>query len=81
MARSISLRQKSARPQQSFVRIPRGEYEALLQLRAHVFPTVKLSLKEKRAIAASERELQKGAYLTLRELEHELARTRTKTRK
>ena len=58
--------------------IPRKEYEALIHQRPKVIPVVKLTIAEKRAIARSERELARGEYVTLEELEYELGGTRVK---
>lgn len=58
--------------------IPRQDYEALLRRQPKIIPIIKLTPSEKRTIAKSEKELARGEYITLEELEHELAGTYTK---
>ena len=58
--------------------IPRQDYEALLRRQPKLIPIIKLTPREKRAIAKSEKELALGEYITLDQLEHELASTYTK---
>ena len=55
--------------------IPRQEYERLLGLKK-VFPVVKPSKEEMRAIRRGEREIAKGEYITLEQLKRELERSR-----
>ena len=55
--------------------IPRQEYERLLRLKK-VFPVVKPSKEEMRAIRRGEREIAKGEYITLEQLKRELERSR-----
>lgn len=61
------------------VLIPRYEYEELLTCRK-VIPVVKLSSSEKRAFEKGRKEILKGEYVTLKELEHELGTARSKKR-
>ena len=67
--------------EKKLVLIPKREYEFLLRLKTRVVPEIKLTSVDKRAIAQSERELKRGDYLTLDELEHELESSRAKARK
>lgn len=60
--------------------IPRKDYESLMRRQPKVIPVVKLTPSEKRAIIESEKELARGEYITLNELECELGSTRAKTR-
>lgn len=55
--------------------IPRKEYEVLMGLK-RVFPVVKPSKEEIRAIRRGEREIAKGEYVTLEQLKRELERSR-----
>ena len=57
--------------------ISKKEYQKLLERQPKIIPTVKLSLKERKAIEKSEKELSQGKYVSLEELEHELARQRS----
>lgn len=66
--------------EKELVLIPRREYEALLRLRVRRPPKAELTDSEKRAIAASEKELQKGKYFTLAELSHEMGSSRSGAR-
>ncbi|MFY9462160.1 MAG: hypothetical protein WAP51_03085 [Candidatus Sungiibacteriota bacterium] len=67
-------------PKGEFVLIPRKKYEALLHKKVKFISVVKLTPVEKRAIAKSEKELARGQYLKLDELEYELGGARSKTR-
>lgn len=60
--------------------IPRKEYEGLLRGRPKLIPVARLTPTEARAIERSEKELARGDYITLDELEHELGSTNTKKR-
>ena len=60
--------------------IPRREYESLLKQRVTALPVVKLTPSEKRACVRSERELARGEYVTLEQLEHDLGGSRAKKR-
>ena len=64
-----------------FVLIPKKEYETLVRRQPKLIQVEKLTASEKRAIAMSDKELIKGDYVTLDQLEHELANSHTKTRK
>lgn len=55
--------------------IPRKEYEVLMGLR-RVFPVVKPTKEEMRAIRRGEREIARGEYITLEQLKRELERSR-----
>jgi hypothetical protein len=54
--------------------IPRQEYNALLK-RRKVVPVIKLTASEKRSLDRARREMNRGEFITLEELEHELAST------
>lgn len=75
----ITIPKKLAQ-KEDLVVMPRSEYEALLQKQPRVIPVVKLTLADKRAIARSKREFARGEYITLTQLTHELAGSRTKKR-
>ena len=60
--------------------VPRKEYEILLRRQPKVIPVAGLTSAEKRAVARSERELARGEYVTLKELERELGGAHTKKR-
>ena len=60
--------------------ISRGEYEVLLK-KSGLVSVAKLTPKEKKSILKSERELVAGKYLSLKELENELAGSRSKANK
>ena len=79
MNKVIAIPKKSA-ARDDLVVIPKIEYEMLLKRRWQV-PVAKLTPQEKRLILKSEEELAAGKYLTLEELEHELAGSHTRTRK
>lgn len=64
-----------------FVLIPKKEYETLVRRQPKLIQVEKLTASEKRAIAMSDKELIKGDYVTLDQLEHELASSHTKPRK
>ncbi len=51
--------------------VPRFEYEEYLNLKK-IIPVIKASLSEKRAIREGRKEIQKGQYLTLKQLKNEL---------
>ena len=79
MNKVIAIPKKSA-ARDDLVVIPKIEYEMLLKRRWQV-SVAKLTPQEKRLILKSEEELAAGKYLTLEELEHELAGSHTRTRK
>ena len=60
------------------VLIPRKEYETLIRRQPKFIPIADLSASEKRVIARSEKELARGEYITLEDLEHELGSARAK---
>jgi len=64
-----------------FVLIPKKEYETLVRRQPKLIQVEKLTTSEKRAIAMSDKELIKGDYVTLDQLEYELASSRAKSRK
>lgn len=64
-----------------FILVPKKEYETLVRRQPKLIQVEKLTASEKHAIAMSDKELIKGDYVTLDQLEHELASSRTKTRK
>lgn len=64
-----------------FILIPKKEYETLVRRQPKLIQVEKLTASEKRAIAMSDKELIKGDYVTLDQLEHELASSRAKTGK
>ncbi len=74
------LNPKSITREREFVLIPKREYETLLRKHIVRFDTTKLSARDKRAITAGERELRRGEYLTLDQLEYELGSARAKAR-
>lgn len=51
--------------------IPRSEYEEFLRLKK-VIPLVKPTLSEKKAIQTGRKEIQKGKYITLKQLKDEM---------
>ena len=75
----ITIPRRFAR-KDDLVVIPRREYESLLKQKVAVLPVVKLTQSEKRAFAQSERELARGEYVTLEQLEHDLGNSRAKKR-
>ena len=79
MVKAISILE--ATNEYIIVKIPRKEYEGLFRKQEDKFPEVKLTPSEKRAIMQSEKELKRGDYITLDELEYELGRSRAKARK
>ena len=79
MNKVIAIPKKLA-ARDDLVVIPKIEYEMLLKRRWQV-SVAKLTPQEKRLILKSEEELAAGKYLTLEELEHELAGSHTRTRK
>lgn len=62
------------------VLITKKEYQKLLGRQPKIISIIKLSPKERRAIAESEKELSQGKYVTLEELEYGLVRSRTSSR-
>lgn len=58
------------------VLVSRKEYETLVRRQPKYIPVVELTASEKRAIARSEKELARGEYVTLEDLEHELGGAR-----
>lgn len=63
-----------------FVLIPREEYRFLQRIKKEKIQEASLTVKQKKAVAWSEKELKKGEYYTLNELEKYMARPRAKTR-
>ena len=70
---------KSLMKMGDLVLIPKSEYRALLK-RQKVIPVVKLTPSEKKAIKAARKEIARGEYITLEELERELGIVYQKTR-
>lgn len=62
------------------VLIPREEYRFLQRIKKERIREVSLTVKQKKAVAQSEKELKKGEYYTLNEFEKYMARSRAKTR-
>lgn len=60
--------------------ISRREYETLVRRQPKVISVVNLTPAEKRAIAQSEKELVRGDYITLAQLEYELGGANSKKR-
>ncbi|OGD31502.1 hypothetical protein A3C91_01305 [Candidatus Azambacteria bacterium RIFCSPHIGHO2_02_FULL_52_12] len=60
--------------------IPRTEYAFLMRLKKERIREVTLTAKQKKAIQESEKELRSGRYLTLDELERNVARPHSKAR-
>ena len=60
--------------------LPRKEYETLVRKQPKYIPVVELTASEKRIIARGEKELTRGEYVTLEDLEHELGGARAKRR-
>ena len=58
--------------------LPRREYEMLVRRQPKFIPVAELSVSEKRMIARNERELARGEYITLEDLEHKLGSARAK---
>ena len=56
---------------EELVVIPRKEYEEYLHLRK-VIPVVKMTVAEKREWQRAKKDYNRGKYITLEELEHEL---------
>lgn len=63
------------------VLIPKREYELLLERSARALPEVSLTVRQKKVIVESEKELKAGRYVTLTQLQHDLGRTSTRTRR
>ncbi|OGF81331.1 hypothetical protein A2924_04700 [Candidatus Giovannonibacteria bacterium RIFCSPLOWO2_01_FULL_44_16] len=62
--------------------MPKGNYKAFFEVEIKkIIPIVQATVSEKRAIERSRRELAKGEYITLDELERELALNHTKKRR
>ena len=57
--------------------LPKKEYESLLQ-RQRIIPVVKLSAVEKKTLKLAREEMDRGEYVTLKELEYDLGVTRWK---
>lgn len=72
---------KTLMKEKNLVLIPRKEYEHLRRLSSRAVPEIKLTNTQEKAIRESERELKRGDYLTLAEIEHELGGSRTQTGK
>ena len=65
-----------------FILMPKGNYKAFFEVEIKkIIPIVQATVSEKRAIERSRRELAKGEYITLDELERELALNHTKKRR
>ena len=67
---------KTLSRKEELVIISKKEYQKLVERQPKIIPTVKLSPKEQKAIAKSEKEISQGKYISLEELEHELAHPR-----
>lgn len=59
--------------------IPKREYDNLLS-RQRIIPVAKLNSTEKKSLERARREMARGEYVTLKELEHELGIARRKNR-
>lgn len=59
--------------------VPRKEYENLLS-RQKMIPVARLSLSEKKLLEKARKEMDRGEYLTLKELEHDLGIANRKSR-
>lgn len=82
MNRVITIpNRKILKQEKELVLLPKKEYENLRKLSLRAIPEVEITPSQKRAIAASEKELKSGKYLTLAELENELGSAHTKARK
>ncbi|MBI4120032.1 MAG: hypothetical protein HY454_01060 [Parcubacteria group bacterium] len=77
MDKVITIPRKFA-SEDDLVILPKREYETLVRGQADVVPLVELTEKERKAIAKSERELVRGQYVTLEQLEHALGNPRAK---
>ena len=51
--------------------IPRADYEEYLELKK-IIPVIKLSKSEKKAVEEGRRQIKRGEYVNLKELENEL---------
>ena len=72
MAKTVTITIPKALAQKGeLVIVPRKEYEKLLQ-RQKKIPIVHLTLSEKKDLELARKELKKGQYVTLEEIEHEL---------
>ncbi|MFY9462863.1 MAG: hypothetical protein WAP52_01615 [Candidatus Sungiibacteriota bacterium] len=58
--------------------LARKEYETLVRKQPKYIPVVELTASEKRIIARGEKELARGEYVMLEDLEHELGGARAK---
>ena len=79
MNKTLTIPKKLANKADDII-ISRGEYEVLLK-KSGLVSVAKLTPKEKKSILKSERELVAGKYLSLKELENELAGSRSKANK
>jgi len=76
---TIAVPKKIVHKREDLIILPRLEYEALLKRKG--IREVKLTVGERRAVKESEKELAKGDYLTLNELEKYLASSHSKARR
>jgi len=73
---TITLSKKLTRENEDFIAIPRKEYEELLRLRLEKIPEVKLTPTQKKHIDEARKNMAKGNYLTIDELERKLGLAR-----
>jgi len=73
---TITLSKKLTRENEDFIAIPRKEYEEFLRLRLDRIPEVKLTPTQKKHIDEARKNMAKGNYLTIDELERKLGLAR-----
>jgi len=73
---TITLSKKLTRENEDLVAIPRKEYEEFLRLRLDRIPEVKLTPTQKKHIDEARKNMAKGNYLTIDELERKLGLAR-----
>jgi len=69
---TITLPKKLIKENDDLVAIPRREYEEFLRLRLEKIPKVKLTSTQKKHIDEARKNMAKGNYLTIDELEQKL---------
>jgi len=65
--------------EKKLVLIPKEEYQALIRIKRKGIPGITLAKRQKNAVLESEKELRRGEFFTLNELNQYLARPRAKT--
>ena len=81
MTKNITIPNPRTLEAEKLVLIPRVEYRALLRVKRDGIREVVLTNAEKKAITRSRKEIERGDYLTLDELEKDLDRSLSKIRR